>query len=312
MSLWIRRVMLPLALVLCLYLVVPAHAMLWQVQKFPPFTIYYLPQDSKNVPGVLKALNEAYPVIRQRLGVPPLDHADVYIAPTSQDFFQLSQTSLPTWAAGYSIPDRHMMVLKSPSFGTPLRDLSTTAVHELVHLQLESDLGDIIFPRWMNEGLAVALSGESASLPRSILSWAILSGRLLGFFDIDHVMGMPAQDARLAYLESLLAVDDLRTIKGWDGIHDLLDQLKVTGDFDTAMVRVYGMDEASFEYDFLKQIRRRYRWAVLADPMFYVGISFIPLLGLAGFMVWRKKRRIMKEWEEEQSSEDIYWDERNP
>jgi hypothetical protein len=312
MTLWVRRIVFFLALMSCLSWVAPVRAMLWQVQKFPPFSLYYLPQDSRNVSGVLKALNEAYPVIRERLGMPPLTDADVYIAPTSQDFFQLSQTSLPAWAAGYSIPERHMMVLKSPSFSTPLRDLSTTAVHELVHLQLESDLGDIIFPRWMNEGLAVTLSGEGASLPRSILSWAILSGRLLGFLDIDQVMGMSAQDAHLAYLESVLAVDDLLTIKGWEGIRHLLDQLKATGDFDTAMVRVYGMDEATFEWDFLKQIRHQYRWAVLADPMFYVGISFIPLLGLAGFMVWRKKRQIMKQWEAEQSSEDIYWDERNP
>ena len=306
-----KRTLLIFAFLLCAGWAAPLRAMVWQVQHSPPFTIYYHPQDSKNLPGVLKALNQEYPVIRERLGLPLLKHADIYIAPTLEDFFQLSQVDLPAWATGYSIPERQMMVLKSPTFGTPLRDLSTTAVHELVHLELESDLGDVLFPTWLNEGLAVTLSGEGASLPRSILSWAILSGRLLTLFDIDHVMGMSAQDARLAYLESTLAVDDLRLIRGWEGIRDLLNQLKATGNFDSAMVKVYGIDEAAFEYDFLKKVRQQYRWAVLADPMFYVTIAFVPLLGLAGIMVWRKKRRIMKEWEEQQP-EDIYWGERNP
>jgi len=316
-STWVRairltkRFVLVFALMLCAGWALPSRAMIWQVHHFPPFTIYYHPQDSKNLPDVLRALNREYPVIRERLGLPLLKHADIYIAPTLEDFYQLSQVNLPMWAMGYSIPEQQMMVLKSPTFGKPLGDLSTTAVHELVHLELESDLGDVIFPTWLNEGLAVTLSGEGASLPRSILSWSILSGRLLSLFDIDHVMGMSAQDARLAYLESTLAVDDLRLIQGWEGIRQLLGQLKATGNFDTAMVKVYGMDEAAFEYDFLKKVRKQYRWAVLADPMFYVTIAFVPLLGLAGIMVWRKKRRIMKEWEEQQQ-EDMYWGERNP
>jgi hypothetical protein len=107
-----------------------------------------------------------------------------------------------------------------------------------------------------------------------------------------------------------MAVDDLLTQKGWDGIRQVLAQLKATGDFDSAMVQVYGLDEQSFEWEFLKSLRRQYRWAVLVDPMFYVGFGFIPLLGLAGYMVWRRKRKILKEWEEHPP--DIYSGEINP
>jgi hypothetical protein len=107
-----------------------------------------------------------------------------------------------------------------------------------------------------------------------------------------------------------MALDDLRLQGGWEGVRNLLDQLKATGDFDSAMVHVYGVDETGFEWEFLKTIRQKYRWAVLIDPMFYVSIAFVPLLGLAGFMVWRRKRRIMKEWEDE--DQDLYWDESNP
>ena len=76
------------------------------------------------------------------------------------------------------------------------------------------------------------------------------------------------------------------------------------------MVRVYGVDETGFEWEFLKKIRQQYRWAILIDPMFYISAAFIPLLGLAGFMVWRRKRRILKEWEAEEPEQ--YWEERNP
>ena len=115
-----------------------AQATIWQVQQFQPFVYHYHPQDSKNLPGVIRALNTEYPVIGERLGIEPLESASVFIAPTLQDFQQLSGAQLPMWVGGYAIPEAQMMVLKSPTFGQPIRDLNTTAVHELVHLQLES------------------------------------------------------------------------------------------------------------------------------------------------------------------------------
>jgi hypothetical protein len=304
------KYLLLLVLVGILNCVPKSWAIIWQVERFRPFVIYYHPQDSQNVPGVMKALRDEYPVLKERLGISPPDSIVIVIAPTLQDFMELSQAQLPMWVEGYAIPEQMRMVLKSPTFSSPIRELGSTSVHELVHLLLESEMKEVLLPRWLDEGLAVTLSGEGANLSRSMLSWSILSGRLLSLMDIEHVLGMSSQDARLAYLESLLAVDDLRLIKGWEGVQGLLSQLKSTGDFDSAMVRVYGMDEASFEWDFLKKIRHQYRWAVLVDPMFYVGIAFIPLLGLAGFMVWRRKRKILKEWEEQPP--DIYSGEINP
>lgn len=289
---------------------IPVSGIIWQMERFPPFIVHFHPQDSKNIPGVTRVLNTEYPVIQERLGVRKADEIKVFIAPTMQDFQQLSQASLPKWVGGFALPSQQMMVLKSPSFSKPMRELQNTAIHELVHLALESEMGDVIVPRWLNEGLAVTLSGEGATLSKSILSWAILSGRLLDLMDIEHVLGMSAQDARLAYLESAMAVDDLRMQGGWDGVRDLLDQLKATEDFDSAMVRVYGVDETGFEWEFLKKIRHQYRWAILIDPMFYISAAFIPLLGLAGFMVWRRKRRILKEWEDE--DQEQYWEESNP
>ncbi len=305
----VRKVVITLVL-LGLVVPIPGLGIIWQVERFPPFIIHFHPQDSKNVPGVTRALSTEYPVIQGRLGVRKADEIKVFIAPRERDFQQLSQASLPMWVGGYAIPSQQMMVLKSPSFSKPMRELQNTAVHELVHLALESEMGDVIIPRWLNEGLAVTLSGEGVTLSKSILSWAILSGRLLDLMDIEHVMGMSAQDARLAYLESVMAVDYLRLQGGWDGIRELLDQLKATEDFDSAMVRVYGVDETGFEWEFLKKIRHQYRWAILIDPMFYISAAFIPLLGMGGFMVWRRKRRIRKEWEDE--DQEQYWEERNP
>lgn len=289
---------------------IPVLGILWQIERYPPFVVHFHPQDSKNVAAVARALSNEYPVIQGRLGLIKADEIKVFIAPSQRDFQQLSQASLPTWVGGYAIPSQQIMVLKSPSFSKPMRELQNTAIHELVHLALESDMGDVILPRWLNEGLAVTLSGEGVTLPKSILSWAILSGRLHDLLDIEHVFGMSAPEARLAYLESAMALDDLRLQGGWESVRDLLHQLKATGDFDSAMVRVYDVDETGFEWEFLKTIRQKYRWAVLIDPMFYVSIAFIPLLGLAGFMVWRRKRRIMKEWEDEDQAQ--YWDESNP
>jgi hypothetical protein len=307
-----RLQLLVLAVVVTMVLgVSDLWGVIWQVEQFPPFVVHYHPQDAKNIPGVIRSLNEQYPVIRERLGIEPVESVNIFVAPTLRDFQQLSQAQLPRWVEGYAMPSRNMMVLKSPSYSRPMRELGVTAVHELVHLLLGLEMGDVIVPRWLDEGLAVTLSGEGANQSKSILSWAILSGRLQGFLDIEHVMGMSAQEARLAYLESTMALDELRLRKDWSGVRELLGELKATGDFDSAMYQVYGVDEAGFEWEFFKKLRTQYRWAVLVDPMFYFAVSFIPLLGLAGYMVWRKKRRILKEWEEESPS-DVYWGERNP
>jgi hypothetical protein len=268
------------------------------------FRVLFRPEDSGTQRVLWNSLRTGVTRLETALGIPLRDTVTFIITPTREEWRRITGGA-PDWAQGISDPYHRVTILKSPRYGDPLRPFNVTAVHELVHLLLRTGHPDVFIPRWLDEGLAQILSGESLDLRTSLISQAVLSGRIHNFFQIEHVMGMRAQEASLAYAESITAVDLLIRTYGWDGVRKYAAALRSGLEPDEAFIRVFGIHLGEFEGQWFDYLRRTYRFSLFHNWEFYLGIIFLPFLALAGLAAWHRRRTILKRWEEEERAGSV-------
>ena len=195
------------------------------------------------------------------------DTVRLLLAPDEPAFRAAVGRRLPDWGLAVAFPGSRTIVMRPPRLvprggSEPARVLA----HELVHVYLGLFLGDAepAAPRWLHEGLASLVTGEWGWTERFDLALALAAGRPAGLERLDHGFPVPAGAAGLAYLESLSAASHLRGLSGEEGLRVLLRNLRVTGDFDAALRRTYGLTYAELDARWREGLRRRYGWAALA------------------------------------------------
>ncbi len=221
------------------------------------------------------------------------------ITPTEREWLRITQGA-PLWANGIAYPERGAAVLKSPRFSIQYGPLGTTAIHEYAHLLLETGAPDVVFPRWFNEGTAEVVAGQMTFLDHTLVGRAVTARRLHSFSDLQHLMAMPAQDAQLGYAESALAVQSLVEKFGWPGMGNLIHAVRQGVPFEDAFARTFGIPLSQFEREYRDDVERTYRLSWLSDTEIWVSALFVLAVFAAGFTAWRRRKRKLREWEEEQ------------
>ena len=265
--------------------------------------IHYHQADDANVQQILEAVNFSYPRISENLGLKFTGEVDIYLSSQPAEFGELTDWKLPKWAQGVALTSKKTIVLKSPRYSGSTHDLSKAAVHEFVHILLANEVGWV--PLWLNEGLAVMLSGEGYFNDRPLTS-ASITGRFIPFRDLERVLKFNWADAQLAYQQSLSATRYLVSEFGWEAMRSLLWGLQSGQKYDKAFMDATGLWPDEFENEWLKKMGGKFRYSALKDLDFYVGYIFVPLLFLGGFLMWFRRRRTLKRWAEEEQYYDYY------
>lgn len=268
------------------------------------FRVFFRSEDAGTYRILWSSLRTGVGRLETALGIPLKDTVTFVITPTRQEWRRITG-GIPDWAQGISNPHHRITILKSPRYGDPLRPFHVTAIHELVHLLLRSGHPDAFIPRWFDEGLAQILSGESLRLRTGLISQAVLSRRVHNFYQIERVMSMRASEAHLAYAESITAVDLLIKTYGWDGVRNYIAALRSGLDPDQAFIRAFGIHLGEFEGQWFEYLHNTYRFSFFHSWQFFLGIIFLPLLALAGFFAWYRRRKILRRWEEEERTRTI-------
>jgi hypothetical protein len=285
-----------ITLLIFLFYYLPALSV-WETARNNWATVHYHPPEASNVQAVFRTLDSAYPFITANLGLEFKGKLDIYIASRPAEFGELTDWKLPLWAQGVAFPAENRIVLKSPRFSGSQVDLGRAAIHEFVHLLLEAEVGSV--PRWLNEGLAVLLSGEMYFDDRP-LSRASFSGKFLPLQQIESVMDFESDRAQLAYQQSLSATRYLVAQFGWNTVKKLLDNLNRGLPYDKSFLNATGIWPDEFENEWLKTTGSSLKLSVLKDWDFYFGVIFVPLLLLGGIMMFFRHRKIKKRWQEEE------------
>jgi len=178
----------------------------------------------------LNILEEAYSEIGVKLNEFPRDAITVILY-TGKDFYDITQ--VPYWAGG--IYDGKIRI---PLKGIESHDsvaMRRTLFHEYSHALVFSITK--YCPLWVNEGLAVYLSGER----RQIVGQRIPLGNLERSFPQDE------QQGRLAYDESYSAVTYLVNSYGIYSFDVFLNELAKGRDIDTAFRTAFAITYADFK-----------------------------------------------------------------
>jgi hypothetical protein len=276
----------------------------WKEKTLPGCRVYFHPGDEANIAGLIQSLALVLPDLQEKLGIVPDSTASLYLASSQGEFDHLTEQKLPSWSQGVSFPETGSIVLKSPQFSHDVQTFFTTAVHEMAHLLIAHKAGTRV-PRWLNEGLALMLSGEGPGKPLLPLSRAIWSGKLIPLEEIEQVDAFPHSNAELAYVESYNAVEYLIKQYGWEAIRRILVDMGQDHSWNDALFRETELDQAGFEAAWRTNLEKSYRWMILLDAQTLVFVGMTALVLVIGVIGLRRRRKIYRQWEAEESSDQV-------
>jgi len=203
---------------------------------------------------VLDSLERGYDGLDRYLGLRPRRKLDVVIydpAIFDRQFAGLFRFAAAGFYSGI------IRVRGSDQFH---QGLSRVLHHELVHAALDAAAPSMVFPGWLNEGLAEWFearthgkrrlsSGELAALRRTAQSGQMIPFTSLGGASFAGLSGGTAQ---LAYLQSYALMEYLGRTHGERALRELCLELLRTGDLSRTLRRVFRADLASLEAGFFE------------------------------------------------------------
>ena len=182
--------------------------------------------------AVLEILDEAYREIGQKFGHFP--SKTIVVVLHAKSLFQ-SATGSPVWADGLFDPVLGRIHVPAQDALADQAWLKRVLRHEFVHALLHDQLGSAgsAIPTWLNEGLAMELSGDR---------WSDLDQTMKQEFTLIPLPalegdwgGLSSDAATVAYLEANSAVHYLIDRFGMSRVRELLSHLKARQALSTAM-----------------------------------------------------------------------------
>jgi len=264
-------------------------------------TITFHPREKGLAESTSRKIAQTIQNIEDVLNLKQITSFHVIIAPTKQDFQNMTG-ALPDWTAGVTDYRNGRITLQSPKAGhTTMWDYDETTRHEVVHMILGQHVDTQRLPRWLNEGYAMALSGQHTLSQMYTLTQAVLRDQLIPLGDIEQVLQFSQSRAHLAYAEAYSAVRFFRKELPSATLNQIIDSLNGSPvSFDQALEKITGLNTATFEYHWKQELQTQHRWITMLSSETVLWILF-PLLALAAYLAirWRNAKK-MRSWQEEE------------
>lgn len=272
-----------------------------------PIRILYHEVDTGMARRIAGALEVSRRRLADELDMRELPRASIVIAFDKEHFYRMSGGSTPHWAGAVTVSGRRLIVFRSQRWGDVGGDLGSTVRHELTHLGLSALHRGQWIPTWLEEGVAVVLSG----LPRGLapdggglsLSKALSTGSLLDLDDLESLNGFSGDRVGLAYQEAESAV---RFFLERYGRVSLIHTLTLVGRgvaFREAFDQATGGGWFRFEEEWREWLDDQQGLYFLVDIDSWIW-GLILMLGLVAFTVRHlRSRAILKRWQQEETRE---------
>ncbi len=231
----------------------------WSEKELDGVKVFYLPQSENFIKSIIPYIESEKSRIQDTLKAKPPQSIKIVVAPDLKSFGQVQKRHVPSWVSGVAYPDKNMIVLR-PLAGHEVRHSSIKAViaHEYCHIFLHEKLGDTRPPKWLDEGLAVFLAGESFFSRAERLIPIAITGRYIPFRQIEDRFPSSQRQAAIAYAQSGDFINFLFDKYGQDAFMQYLDLMAAGEDPDEALYKAYGLTLFDIETAWLKKTRRTY------------------------------------------------------
>jgi tetratricopeptide (TPR) repeat protein len=203
--------------------------------------------------AVLEILEEAYREIGQKFGHFP--SKTIVVVLHSKSTFH-SATDSPAWADGLFDPVLGRIQVPAQEALADRAWLTRVLRHEFVHALLHDQLGPAhsAVPTWLNEGLAMELSGDRWSDLDQVMKQEFT---LIPLPALEGVWGgLPSEAATVAYLEANSAVHYLIDRFGMHRVQELLAHLKARQALSAAMESQLSLSYDQFQSRWMDQLQR--------------------------------------------------------
>ncbi len=237
----------------------------WDSESDRNFTVYFDSQDRNIAFQVLSIASSFFPFSRSLRPDVLSRQIHIYIAPSQEEFDRLTAGTIPHWGTACAIPNRSLIVLKSPRIMQVWREkLQVVLRHELVHIYLHRiAIGGV--PRWYDEGLAIYYSGEWDLRNNLDLAIAVVTGGLIPLREMRVSYPDAEQRVNLFYLESYSAAAFLNSYLGRERSPLFFHRLLTTENFERALYQQTGMTLDRFETMWEGWLERNYH------PLYLIG-----------------------------------------
>lgn len=252
------------------------------------FDIYF-PPEKQNIGEIVSdySLSEIERVARN-LHMDKLERIRISIM-DEREFNKTYGTILPEWGVGFAIPSQNLILLKFPSsFSNPPR-LKFIVGHEIAHILIHRKAETAIH-RWFDEGTAIYLSRELTFMDEIKLSTAVLLKKIIPLENLEKNFPYSGEQAQLAYIESVSAVNYLVEQYGPYIIDQILTESNRSQSFEDGFLIATKMDVNIFELEWQGYLRKRFKITLLLKPnlLFLIIAIFVIILGI---MTKLKRRR---------------------
>ncbi len=274
------------------------------VHHAPPFVIHVRSESEHLVPETLLLAQQ---MIRENASRLPVgsDPIHIIVCSTETEFRRHAGAFGRTNIGGIALSESGVIVLKSPALlrgGSSFRDVLR---HELAHVLLARNIREENMPRWLNEGIAMTLSGEKRWHSLMRVSNIFLRGQVLSYRDLEAAFEQPGIENEFgdAYAQALLMTRYLLRLAGdetfWSLVFDLKDM-----SFGDALRKWTTLSPLEF---YERWVRSFSRVAAVASVVSGLGLFQLGamLVIFAYIRRQRRSRQILEQWaEEEEDNED--------
>lgn len=208
---------------------------------------------------------------------------------------------VPAWAAGFAIGEADLVVLfpaRTPLY--PHDTLEDVLRHEVAHVLITRAAGGRPVPRWLHEGLAVAVERPWDLEDRARLASALLFGRRVDLAAIDAAFGAGETAQRRAYLLSTALVRHLMREHGADAPARVLQEVARGRSIDEAVPAVTARSVTRFEDEFWQSQRTWTTWLPFLASSTMLWLAVIGLAALARRRRRQRSRLIREGWASEE------------
>ena len=211
-------------------------------------------------------------------GLPrPTQHVLVAIAPDQRRFREWIGPNVPEWGAAVAFPESRRIVMQGRAAGSDAGDPAEVLRHELAHLALHEQLGDLP-PRWFDEGYASYAARELERNEVLAANFALVLRGMPSFDELDERFNEGTGGAQAAYALAYRAVVDLASMDRERGLALVFARWKETRSLDRAVRSALGITLASFEHEWRDRTRRRYGGLALFSDLTLAGLFVLVLI----------------------------------
>lgn len=266
--------------------------------RFGIYTIHSVEKDSLIAQYLRDVIIETQQYLSDFFELELAKGVTIYLPRSDEQYSELSEKHVPDWSGAVAMINARKIILRPGNYFNP-PEYRETLLHELVHIYTAQKVGAEAIPLWLNEGLAMNLSGKSISWSESItIANTIASGYFISLNQIDSLLNFGYLKANVAYLEAFLAVQYLIDNYGLECLKDILKDLNEGESIDDTFRKNTSLDLLDFEFEFYQMVKKKYQWMVLLqfENLMWVGLIVLVFMG---FIIMKiRNRRVMKKWQD--------------